>query len=347
MGKPESRVAQVRVKWPVGAFCGLVQGEVGRERLHAAVGSQQVAPVGTLQRVAGRPRPGAEGPGQPNSGTVRGRAPDESRREPCTLPASLSLALLLDAVREAGVLVDEEPALAEASAVEALLAHFQRHLVGERGVKAETADTYVSHARRFVAGQVPSGELRSLQARDVTAAVLAESSRVSVAPVRTFVASLRAFLRFCFLEGLLDLDLSEAALAVGGGRRRSSLPRGVSSSDADALLRSCERRTAMGRRDYAVILLLLRLGLRAGEVAALRLDDIDWRSGEIVVNGKGSRLDRLPLPADVGRAIAAYLARGRPRCPRREVFLRALAPLEGLGRVGISYIVRRASERGG
>ena len=118
-------------------------------------------------------------------------------------------------------------------------------------------------------------------------------------------------------------------------------------SDADALLRSCDRRTAIGRRDYAVILLLLRLGLRAGEVAALSLGDIDWRSGEVVVHGKGGRLDRLPLPADVGEAIAGYLARGRPRCPRREVFLRAAAPLEGLSRFGISSVVRSACTRAG
>ena len=172
----------------------------------------------------------------------------------------------------------QEPALPEASALEALLVHFQPAPGRRAGVKAETADTYVSHAWRFVAGQVPSGELRSLQARDVTAAVLSESAQVSAASVRTFEASLRAFLRFCLLEGLLDVDLSEAALAVGGGRRPSSLSRGVLSSDADALLKSCDRRTAMGRRDYAVILLLLRLGLRAGEVAALKLDDIDWRA---------------------------------------------------------------------
>jgi integrase/recombinase XerD len=195
-----------------------------------------------------------------------------------------------------------------------VLIWFRRYLVAERGITAGTAGAYVLRARRFLVGQVPGGELRALKARDVTAAVLAESSRVSVGGVQMFVASLRAFLRFCFLEQLTEMDLSSAALNMTG-RRRSSLPRGLPSSDGAALLRSCDRRTATGRRDYAVILVLLRLGLRAGEVAALGLGDIDWRAGEVVVHGKGGQVDRLPLPADVGEAVASYLARGRPPAP--------------------------------
>ncbi len=233
-----------------------------------------------------------------------------------------------------------------ASPTEAVLGRFQHHLVSERGVRAVTADAYVSRARRFVAGQVPSSELRLLQANDVTGAVLAEPARVPVAGVQMFVASLGAFLRFCCLEGLTEIDLSGAALSMTS-RRRSSLPKAVSSSDADALLSFCDQGTAIGQRDYAVMLLLLRLGLRAGEVAAIRLDDLDWRSGDVVVHGKGGRLDRLPLPADVGEAVAAYLSEGRPRCPRREVFLRAKAPLEGLSSSGISQVVRAACKRAG
>src|SRR5439155_22958185 len=125
-------------------------------------------------------------------------------------------------------------------------------------------------------------------------------------------------LRFCFVEGLLGTDLSQAALTVTG-RRRSSLPKAISRTDAAALLGACDRRTAMGRRDYAVIILLLRLGLRRGEVARLTLDDIDWRAAELVVHGKGGREDRLPLPADVGEAIASYLRRGRTASDRREL----------------------------
>jgi site-specific recombinase XerD len=114
-----------------------------------------------------------------------------------------------------------------------------------------------------------------------------------------------------------------------------------------ALLGSCDRRRAIGRRDYAILVLLARLGLRAVEVAALRLEDIDWRAGEIVVRGKGRTEERLPLPCDVGEAIAAYLRRGRPRRPEREVFLRVNAPLRGLAPEGVSEVVRAASERAG
>jgi integrase len=112
-------------------------------------------------------------------------------------------------------------------------------------------------------------------------------------------------------------------------------------------LNSCDRRSALGRRDYAIVILLARLGLRRAEVAALRLDDIDWRAGELVVRGKRSRSDRLPLPPDVGRAIAAYLQRGRPLSPRREVFLTGRAPLGPVAAGTVASTVRRACRRAG
>jgi site-specific recombinase XerD len=125
------------------------------------------------------------------------------------------------------------------------------------------------------------------------------------------------------------------------------LPRGLTTPQVAALLAGCVRRRALGRRDYAILLLLVRLGLRAAEASALRLDDIDWRAGEIVVRGKGRTEDRLPLPADVGAAIAAYVARGRPRRPEREVFLRAHAPIRGLTPQGVAEVARAAGERAG
>lgn len=160
------------------------------------------------------------------------------------------------------------------------------------------------------------------------------------------MSGLRAFLRFCFLEGIVETDLSQAALVVRG-RRASVLPRRISSEHARALLGSCDRRGPLGRRDYALIILLLRLGLRRGEVARLALDDIDWRAGELVIHGKGGRDDRLPLPADVGAAIAAYLRRGRPASDRREVFLRARAPYAPIAPGTVASTVRRACRRAG
>lgn len=148
------------------------------------------------------------------------------------------------------------------------------------------------------------------------------------------------------MEGLLDTDLSGAALAVTG-RRRSPLPRGISRAQADALLASCDRRTALGRRDYAIILTLLRLGLRRSELAAVTLDALDWRAAEVVIHGKGGRTDRLPLPADVGAAIAGYLSRGRPSSGHRELFMRARAPFVPIDPGTVSSRVRRACRRAG
>jgi site-specific recombinase XerD len=255
------------------------------------------------------------------------------------------LVCLLEVLRELGVLAAEEPAGA-GSPTDLLLASFERYLLTERGLVAGTVVGYVTHARRFLGGLGSDG-LPGLSAGEVTGAVLRHAeSGVSVSATQNFVSGLRAFLRFCFVEGLLEGDLSQAALLVRG-RRRSCLPRGISRADARALLAACDRRSALGRRDHALIILLLRLGLRRGEVAALTLDDIDWRAGELVVHGKGGREDRMPLPADVGAAIAGYLRRGRPASDHREVFLRARAPYGPIACGTVASTVRRACRRAG
>ena len=255
------------------------------------------------------------------------------------------LACLLDVLRELGVLGAGEPARADAPA-QVLLAGFGRYLAAERGLAAGTVRGYVGHARRFLEGLPAGTGLAGVCAKDVTEAVLRQSAAVSVSATQFFVAGLRSFLRFCFIERQMPVDLSQAALPVTG-RRRSPLPRGITKADAGALLGGCDRRSALGRRDYAMLVTLLRLGLRAGEVARLRLDDIDWRAGELVVRGKGPREDRLPLPAEVGQAIASYLRRGRPASGRREVFLQARAPFGPIAAGTVSSTVRRACRRAG
>lgn len=238
-----------------------------------------------------------------------------------------------------------QPAPAE-SATTQLLTSFRQHLLEERGLAESTTTAYVLRANRFLTWSAADGNVSTLTTGDVTGAVLRESQNVSVGSTQFFVAALRSFLRFCFLQGLLPADLSAAALTVTG-RRRSSIPRGIGPKDAQALLQACDRRRATGRRDYAVVLTLLRLGLRAGEVALLTLDDIDWRAAEIVVHGKGRREERLPLPLDVGEAIVGYLQRGRPPTSSRALFVRRIAPIGPLGRGGVSSIVRYASVRAG
>ncbi len=249
----------------------------------------------------------------------------------------------LDIVDKQGLQRLAEPA-APVPRNDVLLGSFESFLLHERGLVPSTAASYVLRARRFLIWSAPSGELAGLSAKDVTDAVLRESATWSVGAAQLFIVAVRSFLRFCFIEGLTATDLSGAAMSITG-RRHSPLPKGISKADADALLRSCDMRRSQDRRDYAILLALLRLGLRASEVAWLRLDDIDWRAGEITVRGKGRRRDRLPLPNDVGDAITRYLQRGRPKSADREVFLRALAPLGPLGRGGVSSAVRRACRR--
>ena len=238
---------------------------------------------------------------------------------------------------------DNQPALPS----DALLASFERFLVQERAVALSTAPVYVARARRFLACCAPGGELGTLTASDVTGAVLRASASVSANTTKLFVTALRSFLRFSFIEGLTPSDLSPAAVSVAR-RHRSSLPMGIEQKTANALLGSCDRRQPKGRRDYGVLLILLRLGLRAGEVAGLRLEDIDWRAGEVTVHGKGRHEDRLPLPSDVGEAVVAYLKKGRQKgTVHREVFLRTIAPIGPLGASGISAIVRHGCPRAG
>ena len=255
------------------------------------------------------------------------------------------LVCLLEVLRELEVL-GPEPAAAAASPRDLLLESFERYLLGERALAQGTVHGYVMHARWFLDGLANEDALVRLSAGEVTGAVVRKAdSGVSVAAAQYFVSGLRAFLRFCFLEGPVAADLSPAALLVRG-RRRSSLPKAISRADAKALLAACDRRSLIGRRDYAVIITLLRLGLRRGELALLTLDDIDWHAGELVVRGKG-REDRLPLPADVGAAIAGYLRRGRPASDRREMFLCARAPYAPIASGTVASTVRRACRRAG
>ncbi len=341
MGRPASKVTRVRVTGPLAQFAPRLKAklrECGYTPLSAVNVMRLMAHLSRWLDASGLSA--AELTGERVEQYVAARRAEG--RTSALLPRSL--APILAVLAEAGALVPETAAV-PATGQEVLLSDFRRHLLGERALTASTAAAYVAYARRFLAGVDGEG-LGGLTAGDVTRAVAAEAQAVSASSAQYFVVALRAFLRFCFLEGLLDGDLAGAALAVTV-RRRSPLPKGISRAEARALLAACDRRRPVGRRDYAVLVTLLRLGLRASEAAALTLDDIDWRAGELTVHGKGRRDERLPLPADVGEAIAAYLTRGRPATGCREAFVRAVAPAGPLGRGGISFIVRRACQRAG
>src|SRR5207302_8973784 len=179
-----------------------------------------------------------------------------------------------------------------------------------------------------------------LQAADVTVFLVRECAWRSVSGARDLVCALRSFLRYLHLAGLIELPLVWAVPAVADLRDRT-LPRGLEPAAVRRLLASCDRRRTIGRRDYAILLLLARFGLRRGEVARLRLDDVDWRSGLLLVGGKGGRYDELPLPVDLGGAIVSYLRR-RPRCESRALFVRMTAPLRGLAPHTVGRVVREA-----
>ncbi|MBV8868679.1 MAG: tyrosine-type recombinase/integrase [Acetobacteraceae bacterium] len=342
MAKPTPRVSRVLMTGPLALFADAYRVELGER------GYAPLSMVSELRQVARFSR-WLEVDGLTVADVSEARVDEflewqRANWRHCHSWSRPGLRCLLDVLRGLGVLAAEQPAAG--SPKDVLLAQFERYLLAERGLAAGTVVLYSACVRRFVDGLPSDRELAGLAAGDVTAAVLREAESVSVSAAQNFVSGVRWFLRFCFIEGLVGGDLSRAALLVRG-RSSSPLPRGISRADARALLGSCDRRQALGRRDYAIIILLLRLGSRRGEVAGVRLDDIDWRAGELVIRGKGSRRDVLPLPADVGEAIAAYLRRGRPRSDRREVFLRSKAPYEPIASGTVASTVRRACRRAG
>jgi site-specific recombinase XerD len=157
----------------------------------------------------------------------------------------------------------------------------------------------------------------------------------------------RSFFSFLFQSGELQADLAVSVPTVADWRL-STVPKHLRPEEVRRLLGVCDRKTSAGRRDYAILLLLARLGLRAGEVVSLDLDDIDWRAGEILIRGKGLLHDRMPLPVDVGEALTAYLRMDRPRCQTRRAFVCMKAPRSGFGGPStVSTIVRRALDRAG
>ena len=257
------------------------------------------------------------------------------------------MAPLLDHLREVGIAPVCLPAVPD-SAMGVLLAAYRAYLIEERGLAASTVRNYVDVARQFVSQYCVSGrmDLRGLTAAQVSEFVLAGCRTRCVGSAAILVVGMRALLRYLHLAGVTETGLA-GAVPSAASWPASCLPQPIDRRQAARLLSCCDRRTAVGRRDFAVLTLLLRLGLRVGEVAALELTDVDWRHGEIVVRGKGHREERLPLPADVGQAVAGWLRRGRPRCASTHVFTTLIAPRSALSGKAVSAIVRRTGHRSG
>ena len=256
---------------------------------------------------------------------------------------------LAEYLRGTGTVLAEEPA-PPSGPVEEAIAEYASYLRAERGLAAGTIEHETVLVRPFLAGRVREGgfkDLESLTAADVQAFVLDRARSASPARVQRTGTALRSLLRFLHLRGVTVSPLA-GAVPTAAGWKLSGLPRHLTQQEAARMVESCDLATVTGRRDRAVLLLLARMGLRAGEAAGLRLDDIDWRSGQITVRGKGSRHERLPLPPDVGEALASYLRDGRPARGRsREVFAGVRAPHRPLTRGAVTQIAARASQRCG
>lgn len=225
---------------------------------------------------------------------------------------------------------------------------FEAFLRSERGLSTATVVSYLAVVRRFLHEQFGRRALRleQLRAQDLHRFVVGEIQRVSRTHGKIIVTALRSFLRFLLLRGAVQTDLARTLPGVATWRLWH-LPQSLLPEQVEQLLACCDRGSPGGKRDYAILLLLARLGLRGGEVENMTLEDLDWERSELVVRGKGPRLDRLPLPADVGAAVARYLYDVRPPCATRRVFVRMLAPYQGLEQSAVCCVVRRALARAG
>jgi integrase/recombinase XerD len=233
--------------------------------------------------------------------------------------------------------------------VDALVEEFRGFLGGERGLASETVRCYGTHARAFLAWlpQPVDVALAELSAGLVTGYVVEYCRGRNVESAKAMVTALRSLLRFLHVTGRAPGPLTGAVPAVASWRL-AGLPRRLSSGQVEALIEGCNTGSVVGVRDRALLVLLARLGLRTAEAAAVRLEDVDWRSGQILIRGKGNRVERLPLPQTVGEALAEYVTTTRPRCASRSVFLTVRGrPPRPLTAMAVRQIVARACTRAG
>ena len=239
----------------------------------------------------------------------------------------------------------EAPALDGPSSV--ILDRYRRFLTMERSLIATTVERYIDRLRPFLdsGNSADALELGNLRPADIISFVVARCPRENSSTAKLTVTALRSFLGFLHLEGITERSLVCAVPSVAR-RRLVGLPKGLEPDQVQRLLASCHANTPVGCRDLAILTLLVRLGLRRGEVAKLMLDDIEWRAGTIVVRGKGNCIERIPLPQDVGLRLVEYLEQARPmNAQGRAVFVRCVAPYHHLTPTRVSTIVADAARR--
>jgi integrase/recombinase XerD len=272
----------------------------------------------------------------------------ERRRRYSWFTTPRALAPLRRHLDSVGVVPNEPAAPARRSAVDELVEAYRGYLERDRGLAVGSIELYARQVRRFVSGWWPGGEvvLGQLDAVAIVGFVRRQSESLSTPSTKTMVCALRSFLRFLHATARTERPLADAVPSVAD-TRRASIPRYLPVEVVAQLLASCDTATATGRRDFAILRVLARLGLRAGEVAGLCLEDLDWRAGEVVITGKGRRVERMPLPPEVGEAVVAYLSDGRPPGGARAVFVGVDAPHRPLSRGGVRSVVYHACDRAG
>ena len=273
---------------------------------------------------------------------------ESERQQPIRRGEVATLRRLIDFLIKSDV-VHALPNAHETTPIQHVVEAFATYLRQEQALSERTLIQYCPFAERFLFERFGQGAvvLATLRAGDVIAFIKQQATQLSPARAKAATTALRSFLRYLRYSGEIDVDLASAVPTVPHWSM-TGLPRAISPDHLQAVLAHCPRDTAVGRRDYAILLLLARLGLRAGEIVALTLDSIDWEIGAIAVVGKGDQATTLPLPIEVGEAISDYLRHGRPASSDRALFLRACAPVRGLGaQQSIGTIVAAAIKRAG
>lgn len=282
---------------------------------------------------------------QLDSGAIKAFLATRRTRD-CRPVATASVVPLLDYLRREGV-VPPEPARA-LTPLDELIDDYRQWLIVERALAPTTVHHCQMLARRFLAERTSSEDevgVKNLTGADVTAFLLGECARLKLASVGCYASRLRSLLRFLHVRGFTDLPLTDCVPSVAKWRD-AGIPKVLPRPDVERLLESCERSSLSGARDFAILVLLARLGLRTVEVSRLELDDLHWRAGEIDVDGKGHRRDRMPLPSDVGEALVGYLSL-RDRRDVRRMFLTLHAPIRPIEPPGVGTVVREACRRVG
>ena len=256
----------------------------------------------------------------------------------------MTLRLLLQHLENLGIIPSSSLERTEDSILDRIEQDFVKYLAQERGLSQVTLIRYPAMVRRFLTGHFGQNaiQMEILKATDITRFMLGYVPTVKRSTARLMATCLRAFFRYLYVDGIISINLAEFVPTVADWRM-TDIPKFLEPEEVKLLLDHCDQRSKAGQRDYAILLLLARLGLRAGEVTKMKLDDINWESGELLIRGKEPHTDRFPIPYDVGNALATYLQQGRPSCSTRRVFVRTKAPYQGFSSsVAVCDLVQRA-----